>query len=136
VRTMIPIAIDAMGGDRGPRVTVQGALAAARDLALEPILVGPEAELRHEVTRVAGHHAAVRVVDAPDVVEMHESPTDALRRKPGASVKVAVGLVASGEAAAMVSVGHTGAVVMAAHGAFGMISGSCRSARKRRRGTT
>jgi glycerol-3-phosphate acyltransferase PlsX len=59
---------------------------------------------------------------------MDESPTQALRRKPRASVKVAAELVASGQAAALFSAGHTGATVMAAHAAFGMLPGIDRPA--------
>jgi phosphate acyltransferase len=70
----------------------------------------------------------VRLIDAPDVVGMEESPAAALRHKPGASVKVAADLVARREAAALVSAGHTGATVMAAYGAFGMLRGADRPA--------
>ena len=70
----------------------------------------------------------VRVVDAPDVVEMAESPAQALRRKPRASIRVAAELVARGDAAALVSAGHTGAAVVAAHAAFGMLPGVDRPA--------
>ena len=70
----------------------------------------------------------VRIVDADAVVEMAESPAAALRRKPGASIRVAAELVAAGEAAALFSAGHTGATVMAAHGAFGMLPGVDRPA--------
>jgi phosphate acyltransferase len=70
----------------------------------------------------------VRVIEAPDCVEMAESPAQALRRKPRASIRVAAELVARGEAAALVSAGHTGATVVAAHGAFGMLPGVDRPA--------
>ena len=59
---------------------------------------------------------------------MAESPAAALRRKPGASIRVAAEAVARGEAAALFSAGHTGATVMAAHGAFGMLPGVDRPA--------
>ena len=72
--------------------------------------------------------ARVRVVDAPDVVAMAESPAAALRRKPRASIKVAAESVARGEAAALFSAGHTGATVMAAYGAFGTLPGVDRPA--------
>src|SRR5207253_10377437 len=70
----------------------------------------------------------IRIVDAPDVVTMDESPSTALRRKPGASIRVAADLVSRGEAAAVFSAGHTGATVMAAHSAFGMLRGVDRPA--------
>ena len=54
---------------------------------------------------------------------MDESPAAALRRKPGASIRVAAETWRSGEAAALFSAGHTGATVMAAHTAFGMLPG-------------
>ena len=59
---------------------------------------------------------------------MAEAPAAALRRKPGASIRVAAEAVARGEAAALFSAGHTGATVMAAHGAFGMLPGVDRPA--------
>jgi len=61
-------------------------------------------------------------------VDMAEAPAAALRRKPNASIKIAADLVARGEAAALFSAGHTGATVMAAHGAFGMLPGVDRPA--------
>jgi glycerol-3-phosphate acyltransferase PlsX len=67
-------------------------------------------------------------VHADTVVEMAESPAAALRRKPTASIRVAAEVVARGEAAALFSAGHTGATVMAAHGAFGMLPGADRPA--------
>jgi hypothetical protein len=59
---------------------------------------------------------------------MDEAPSAALRRKPGASIRIAADVVARGEAAALFSAGHTGATVMAAHAAFGMLPGVDRPA--------
>jgi len=59
---------------------------------------------------------------------MEESPSAALRRKPSASIRVAAEMVATGDAAALFSAGHTGATVMAAHAAFGMLPGVDRPA--------
>ena len=67
-------------------------------------------------------------MNADTVVEMAESPAAALRRKPTASIRVAAEAVARGEAAALFSAGHTGATVMAAHAAFGMLPGVDRPA--------
>ena len=126
---MIWIAVDAMGGDTAPGLVVDGALAAARHLDLGVVLVGPVSRIEAQVERRAGvDPSRVRLVEAGAVVEMAESPTTALRRKPNASIKVAADLVARGEAAALFSAGHTGATVMAAHGAFGMIPGADRPA--------
>jgi glycerol-3-phosphate acyltransferase PlsX len=118
------IAVDAMGGDYAPSRIVDGALAAARHLGIGLDLVGRAEAVRAEMARHDDLDALdVRVVDAPDVIEMAESPAQALRRKPRASIRVAAELVARGEAAALVSAGHTGAAVVAAHAAFGMLPG-------------
>jgi glycerol-3-phosphate acyltransferase PlsX len=126
---MIWIAVDAMGGDEAPTHIVDGALAAARHFDLGVMLVGPSARLEAEVARHPGADLhRVRIVNADTVVEMAESPAAALRRKPTASIRVAAEAVARGEAAALFSAGHTGATVMAAHAAFGMLPGADRPA--------
>jgi glycerol-3-phosphate acyltransferase PlsX len=119
---MLWIAVDAMGGDRAPRPVVDGALAAVRHFDLGVALVGPAQDLRSEIARHGDvDPMRVRVVDASDRIGMEESPSAALRRKPEASIRVAAAMVARREAAALFSAGHTGATVMAAHGAFGML---------------
>ncbi len=126
---MIRIAVDAMGGDHAPGSIIDGALAAARHLDLGLVLTGPAETVRAELSR---HPDAddldVRIIDAPDVVGMEESPTAALRRKSRTSIRLAAEAVANGDAAALVSAGHTGATVMAAHAAFGMLPGVDRPA--------
>lgn len=122
------IAVDAAGGDHAPRNVVAGALVAARHLEFGLTLVGPQRSIDEELSR---HPEAgkvdLRVVPAPDVVGMDEGPA-ALRRKPRASVRVAAETVARGEAAAFFSAGNTGATLVAAHGAFGMLPGVDRPA--------
>jgi glycerol-3-phosphate acyltransferase PlsX len=128
---MIRIAVDAMGGDHAPDTIVDGAVAAARHLDAEILLVGDRERVEAALVPHGYPHrlgVRVRVVDAPDVVEMTEAPAAALRRKPRASIRVAAELVSRGEAGALVSAGHTGAAVMAAHGAFGMLAGVDRPA--------
>jgi len=118
-----------MGGDDAPRQIIDGALAAARDVDLGVMLVGPTALLDAEIRRHAGvDRSRIRLVEAPEVVTMDESPSAALRRKPGASIRIAAEAVARGEAAGLFSAGHTGATVMAAHAAFGMLPGVDRPA--------
>src|SRR5262245_26487577 len=103
------IAIDAMGGDHAPSRIVDGALAAARHLGIGVDLVGRQEAVQAEIDRHDDRETLdIRVVDAPDVIGMSESPAQALRRKPRASIRVAAELVASGESAALVSAGHTG----------------------------
>jgi glycerol-3-phosphate acyltransferase PlsX len=126
---MLWVAVDAMGGDFAPRLVVDGALAAARHFDLGVALVGRRDAIDAELQRHGDVDAArLRIVDAPDVVAMDEAPSAALRRKPGASIRVAADLVAKGDAAALFSAGHTGATVMAAHAAFGMLPGVDRPA--------
>ena len=118
-----------MGGDFAPRLVVDGALAAVRHADLGVVLVGREEVLGAELARHGAlDRSCIRVVHAPDVVTMEETPAAALRRKPGASIKVAADLVACGEAAGVFSAGHTGATVIAAHAAFGMLAGVDRPA--------
>jgi len=126
---MIWVAVDAMGGDFAPRALVDGALAAARHFDLGVALVGRRDAIDAELQRHPDRDRdRLRVIDAADVVSMDEAPSAALRRKPNASIRVAAAMVARGEAAALFSAGHTGATVMAAHAAFGMLAGVDRPA--------
>ena len=84
-------------------------------------LVGPAAVIRDALTSAGAPADAVTIVDAPDGVSMDEPPLAALRRKPRASIRVACELAASGDAAAVYTAGHTGAALLAAHGAFGLL---------------
>jgi glycerol-3-phosphate acyltransferase PlsX len=118
-----------MGGDHAPHQVVDGALAAVRHFDLGVQLVGRSSALEPELARHPDVGLErVRIVDADEVVTMEESPAAALRRKPKASIKIAAELVARGEASSLFSAGHTGAAVMAAHGAFGMLPGVDRPA--------
>jgi phosphate acyltransferase len=97
---MIRVAVDAMGGDRGPEAAVGGALAARTD-GIEPIVFG-SAELD---TGGLAH------VTTTQVVGMDEKPADAFRLKDDSSLVRAVKAVADGEADAIVSPGNTGAIL-------------------------
>jgi glycerol-3-phosphate acyltransferase PlsX len=126
---MVWIAVDAMGGDSAPGHIVDGALAAVRHFDLGVTLVGPVAVLEAELGRhIGADRDRVRLVDADAKIEMTEAPAAALRRKPRASIRVAAETVARGDASALFSAGHTGASVMAAYAAFGMLPGVDRPA--------
>jgi len=126
---MIRIAVDAMGGDHAPGAIVDGAVAAARHLDVQVALVGAAPAIQEALSAHDGWRTLpIEIVDAPHVIQMTEAPAAALRRKPGASIRVAADRVARGEAAAFFSAGHTGATVMAAYGAFGTIPGVDRPA--------
>ena len=121
------IAVDAMGGDNAPDEIVRGALLyRAEGGAAEIILVGREERLREALGTAAG--TGVSVVDARDVVEMHEHPSSALRRRGATSIGVATALVKSGDADAVVSAGNTGATMAAALLILGRIKGIDRPA--------
>ena len=118
-----------MGGDHAPSVVVEGAVAAARHLDAGIDLVGRTADVERALSAYPDWRTlGIGVVDAPDVIEMAESPSSAVRRKPRSSLRVAAELVAGRKAAALVSAGHTGAAVLLAHAAFGMVRGVDRPA--------
>ena len=75
------IALDAMGGDFGPAVVVEGAVAAAREFSIASVLVGDRAAIQREVERLRAGDLPVSVHHASQVVGMAESPSQALRRK-------------------------------------------------------
>jgi glycerol-3-phosphate acyltransferase PlsX len=123
------IAVDAMGGDHAPRAAIEGALSAARSLRLSLILFGPEGRLSAELERYPfASSVDLEIRHAAEVVEMGEAPVVAIRRKPRASIRLAAEAVARGEADAVFTAGNTGAAVIAAHAAFGMLPGVDRPA--------
>jgi glycerol-3-phosphate acyltransferase PlsX len=122
------IAVDAMGGDVGPPVTVEGAVAAAQDYGLEIVLVGDKATVERELARHAGTKPLLTVRHASQVVAMDEPPSHALRRKRDSSMRVAAELVRDGEAAAFVSAGNTGAAMAIAMFTLGVLPGVDRPA--------
>lgn len=122
-RPPVCIALDAMGGDAGPAVNVEGAVAAARELGLGVILVGVEEEVRRHLDRHDPTGLPIKVRHASEVVEMEESPSAALRKKKDSSIRVAVDLLRSRDADAMVSAGNTGAVMAIALVVLGPLSG-------------
>ncbi len=118
-----------MGGDSAPGPIVEGAVSAARHLRHGVCLVGRAEAMRAELARHAGADALpLSLVDAADVIGMDESPAAALRRRPDASIRVAVREVAEGRAAGLVSAGSTGATVMAAYAGLGLLPGVDRPA--------
>ena len=99
---MIRIAVDAMGGDRGPDEIVAGALAARTDEVV-PVLVG----------RSGLATEGLELIEAPDVIAMDDKPAEAVRAKPNSSLVVACRSVREGRADAVVSAGNTGAMLAA-----------------------
>ena len=102
------VALDAMGGDFAPEVTVAGALEAVSEHDIEVILVGDRQKLAEALKDKRYPQNRISVFHASEVVGMDESPSHALRRKKDSSIRKAVDLVKSGEADAAVSAGHSG----------------------------
>ena len=108
----VTVAVDCMGGDYGPSVTVPAALALLRDDAdAAVILVGLSADIEFQLKQnksAFGDRLVVR--HASEVVGMDEPPALAMRTKKDSSMRVAADLMKSGEAQAAVSAGNTGAL--------------------------
>jgi glycerol-3-phosphate acyltransferase PlsX len=115
----VTIALDAMGGDRGPAELVEGALAAVTG-GIEILLCGRAAELDEAL---AGRSGGVEIVDAPDVIEFGDEPAAVVRAKPGSSMVTACRLVREGRAAAAISAGSTGAMLAASLLTMGRVRG-------------
>jgi glycerol-3-phosphate acyltransferase PlsX len=123
------ISLDAMSGDLGAEVVVRAANATLnKHPGLELLLVGDEAELTEYITRIVGEQPRLSIVHASQVVEMSESPIDALRKKKDSSMRVAIDLVKSGKAGACVSAGNTGALMATAKYVLKMLPGIDRPA--------
>lgn len=119
----ISIAVDAVGGDYAPQEIIKGSLEAAREHSLRVVLVGPEAEVRAVAGRFGGLGPGVRVVDAPQVIGMDEHPIQAVRLKPRSSIVIGLNLLKSGDAAAFISAGNSGAVMAASLLHLGQLPG-------------
>jgi glycerol-3-phosphate acyltransferase PlsX len=117
------VALDAMGGDRGPVVNIEGAVAAARELGLSVLLVGNEEELSRSLRRHSTNGLGITICHAPETVGMDESPSAALRKKKHSSIRVGLELVKRGEADAFISAGNTGAVMATAMVTLGSLPG-------------
>jgi glycerol-3-phosphate acyltransferase PlsX len=117
------IALDAMGGDRAPVEPVRGAVLASREFGIDIALVGDAAALYVELERQGGTELAIQIVNASEVIAMHEQPVQAVRQKKDASINVAMQLVKKGEASGVVSAGNTGAVMASGTLNLGRIPG-------------
>lgn len=121
------VAVDVMGGDFGPSVTVAGALSASREFQLEVILVGIEALIEQELERLDISGASFTVVNAAEAIGMGEG-VPSFRRKKKSSILVGTQLVKAKEADAFVSTGNTSAVVYISRRVLGSLDGVARPA--------
>lgn len=110
------IIIDAMGGDNAPAAIVQGAVDAAHEFGVDIVLVGIreqiEACLEDIGEQEQGEH--ISIANASEIVDMHDDPSTACRRKKDSSMTVALSMIRDGQGDAMVSAGSTGALLTGA----------------------
>jgi glycerol-3-phosphate acyltransferase PlsX len=121
-----PIVLDAMGGDHAPREQVAGAVAAVREHGVQVVLAGDTGTLRPLLAE-QGAAGAIEVVHAAEVIAMGDSGVR-MGGQRCTSAAVACGLVASGQAGALVSAGSTGGTVATAVATLGCASGVLRPA--------
>lgn len=107
------VAVDAMGGDNAPFVEVEGVVAACREFGLSVTLVGDRDRLKAELAKHNVSGLDIDIFHASEVVGMHDSASDAIRKKPDSSVRQAFELVKEGKASAAVSAGNSGATMAA-----------------------
>lgn len=116
------IAVDAMGGDYAPAEIVKGAVGAASLYDIDIVLVGDEAAIEAHLPKRQADRERIHICHTPDMIRMDDS-VNCVRTKPHASVVVATGLVKSGEADAVISLGNTAAAMAVAALKLGRISG-------------
>ena len=119
----IKIAVDAMGGDNSPAVEVAGAVAACRLWGCQVILVGDTGRIQAELSNHVTQGLSISIHHASEVVGMHDSPSDAVRKKKDSSIRVAFNLAKQGDACAVVSAGNSGAIMAAGMHVFGRVKG-------------
>jgi glycerol-3-phosphate acyltransferase PlsX len=117
----VTIALDAMGGDRGPAELVAGAVEAARE-GVGVLLCGRTDEIERELRRY-GPVVGIEIVDAPDLIDFHDEPAAAVRSKPGSSMVTACRTVREGRAQGAISAGSTGGMLAASLLTMGRIKG-------------
>lgn len=123
----IKIAIDAAGGDYAPHEVVKGALKAVQEYGVEIILVGRK-NVINKLAEKSLSKTGITIVDAKQVIDFNEHPMKAIQSKPDSSIVVGINLLKSGDAAAFVSAGNTGAVVGSALITLGKANGVSRPA--------
>ncbi|MBS4536088.1 phosphate acyltransferase PlsX [Clostridium sp. D2Q-14] len=122
------IAIDAMSGDGGPRVTVKGSIDAVKEFGVNIILVGKEDLINDELNKYEFDANKIEVINASEVIANEDKPVVAIRKKKNSSMVKALKLVKDKEADAVVSAGNTGALLSGGLFIVGRIKGIDRPA--------
>ncbi|CAM8363304.1 PlsX Fatty acid/phospholipid biosynthesis enzyme [Candidatus Methylopumilus universalis] len=125
----ITLAVDAMGGDHGPSVTIPASInALSKYDQLHIILVGDKDLIQTELQKNKYTNTRLSIQHASEVVEMDESPQSALKNKKDSSMRVAINLIKEEKAQACVSAGNTGALMATARYVLKMLPGIDRPA--------
>lgn len=124
------IALDAMGGDRAPEEIIDGAFEAVHGTSgrFDVVLVGKQVIVEQYITEKRFHADNIEIIDAPEVIEMSESPATAIRRKRNSSIATAMRMQREEDVQAVVSAGNTGAVVASSLLSLGRLRGIHRPA--------
>ncbi|MEI6208663.1 MAG: phosphate acyltransferase PlsX [Desulfuromonadales bacterium] len=122
------VAVDAMGGDNAPVIEVEGAVAACRECGIPVTLVGDRERLETELSKHIIGGLDIDIVHASEVIGMHDSASDAVRKKKNSSVRLAFELVRDNKACAAVSAGNSGATMAVGMFVLKRISGIDRPA--------
>lgn len=121
------IAVDAAGGDHYPESPVKGAVEATKELSdLEIILIGPEDTVRTELDKYEFDADRIRLYNASQIIEMDESPAQAVKSKRDSSIVSGISLHKKGKCQAFVSAGNTGALLAASTFLLGKLEGVIR----------
>jgi glycerol-3-phosphate acyltransferase PlsX len=109
------IIVDAMGGDNAPAAVVKGAVDAQAEFGVDVVLVGRQAEVEACLKDcAAAENPHITLVHAESVIDMHDDPAMACRRKKDSSMSVALRMLAEGGGDAVISAGSTGALLTGA----------------------
>src|SRR5271169_3335982 len=124
VTKLTDIALDAMGSDKAPEPEIKGAIHACRELPVRVHLVGPEDRLRaalHEALR--GEDLPIVIVPATEWITMDDKAANAIRKKPGSTMRVGLRLVKENKVAGFLTAGNTGAAMALAKMVLGALPG-------------
>lgn len=116
------VAVDAMGGDFGPKVTVEGAIKASQELDIEILLIGSETRVRREFEKLDSSNANITIVNAAEEISMSEGLLS-FRKKKKSSIRIGAQLLKEKKADAFVSTGNTAAIVYISNKVLGSLDG-------------
>lgn len=105
------VALDAMGGDEGPKVTVKAAVDAADELNINLVLIGKEIEIKEELSKYKYNDQKIEIINADEIITNEEEPAMAIRKKKNSSMVVGLNMLKEQKVDAFISAGSTGALL-------------------------